>query len=191
MANKGKKMPAEVYSEAELDQFFSTFSDSLTGRRNRCIFLLALRAQLRCFEILALRVCDVNTKNCSITVLKGKGGKRRVAGIDAETAREIDRWIAARPDNDNGLLFASHQGMPLHTSYVRKLAARHAVLGGINRRVHVHGFRHTGACKLAASNVDIRIIQKQLGHSSLAVTDRYLDHLGANDVVEQVSAVVW
>lgn len=192
MANKGVKLPAEVFSDAELNQFFATFNRlTVIGRRNRCIFLLALRAQLRCKEVLTLRVCDVDPENRSVTVLKGKGGKRRVVGIDAETARELHDWIATRPDNAQGLLFASHKGGRLDTSYVRKLAARHAVLGGVSKRVHVHGFRHTGACKLARSGVDIRIIQRQLGHSSLAVTDRYLDHLGANEVVETVSAVVW
>jgi integrase len=37
----------------------------------------------------------------------------------------------------------------------------------------------------------MRIIQKQLGHSSLAVTDRYLDHLGATEVVDVVQSVQW
>ena len=192
MPNKGLKLPAEVFSDAELARFFATFKKTtVTGFRNRCIFLLTLRAQLRCREVLNLRVCDVDTEGRAVTVLKGKGGKRRVVGIDAETARELHDWIASRPNNANGLLFASHKGCRLDTGYVRKLAARHAILGGIDRRVHVHGFRHTGACKLARRGVDIRIIQRQLGHSSLAVTDRYLNHLGANEVVETVSAVVW
>jgi integrase len=191
-SNKGLKLPAEVYSDSELDRFFSTFKKTtVTGFRNHCIFMLALRAQLRCREVLTLRVSDVDTKNRAVTVLKGKGGKRRVVGIDAETARELDDWITARPHNAQGLLFASHKGSRLDTSYVRKLSARHAILGNIGKRVHVHGFRHSGACTLARRGVDVRIIQRQLGHSSLAVTDRYLNHLGANEVVETISAVVW
>lgn len=155
------------------------------------IFMLLLRGQLRCREVLSLRVCDVDTKGCAVTVLKGKGGKRRVIGIDRETARELDEWISARPDNKQGLLFASHRGSRIDTSYVRKLAARHRVMGGIMRRVHAHGFRHTGASFLAGKKVDVRVIQRQLGHSTLAITQRYIDHLNPSDIVDAVSRVEW
>ena len=123
MPNKGQSFPPEVFTSDEVSDFFRSFSGSTTGRRNRLILTLALRCQLRCSEVLGLRVADVDTKGQTITVLKGKGGKRRVVGVDGETCRELDAWISTWARNDHGLLFASHKGKRICTSYVRKVAA--------------------------------------------------------------------
>jgi len=48
---------------------------------------------------------------------------------------------------------------------------------GIDKRVQAHGLRHTHAAQLRIEGVDIAIISRQLGHSSIATTARYLDHL--------------
>lgn len=192
MPNKGVKLPAEVFSAVELDRFFATFNKTtVTGFRNRCIFLLTLRAQLRCREVLSLRVCDVDTNTCTVVVKHGKGGKRRVVGIDQETARELNNWIATRKCDSNPILFPSHRGKELDTSYIRKLVKSHSIRAGITKRMHTHGFRHTGACKLAEAGIDIRIISKQLGHSSTSTTSRYIDHLRPEQVVSAVSAIQW
>lgn len=191
MANKGLTLPAEVFSKDEVERFLGTFSKkSFTGRRNESMFLLALRCQLRCNEITNLRVSDVDFDRRSITVLKGKGGKRRVVGCDAGTLQKLKDYLELRTSKSQ-FLFVSHTGKRLDNSYLRKLASRHGVKAGIEKRVHVHGFRHTGACMLADAGVSMRIIQKQLGHSSLAVTDRYLDHLGAGEVVDALQDVRW
>ena len=56
---------------------------------------------------------------------------------------------------------------------------------GIEKRVHAHGFRHTLAMELIADEkVPLNALQKQLGHSSLATTSVYVNHLGAADVIE-------
>jgi hypothetical protein len=48
---------------------------------------------------------------------------------------------------------------------------------GITKRVHPHGWRHTFAVELEAAGTRVTTISKLLGHSSVAVTARYLDHL--------------
>lgn len=191
MPNKGRSFPADIFNNEELDRFFDTFGESYTHRRNRLIFRLALRGQLRCSEILDLRVSDIDTKRQTILVRKGKGNKRRVIGIDTNTCRELDTWMTTRAHNENDILFASHRGHPLDTSYVRKLAHRHGILAKIGRRVAPHLFRHSGACHLAGEGVDIRIVSKQLGHSNSAVTSRYIDHLRPDEVIDRVSRVQW
>lgn len=192
MANKGVTLPAEVFSRDEVERFLGTFArNSFTGLRNKAMFLLALRCQLRCNEITSLRVSDIDFDRGCVTVLKGKGGKRRVVGCDSETLVHIRKYLEKRPVLSVSWLFISNKGRRLDNSYLRKLAARHGAKAKIEKRVHVHGFRHTGACRLADAGVDVRVIQKQLGHSSLAVTDRYLDHLGASEVVETVRSVQW
>ena len=88
-------------------------------------------------------------------------------------------------------LFSTLQGKPLHGSYVRTMLLRLAQKAGIDKRVHPHGLRHTMAFELMMEGIPVPIIQKQLGHASLAATQRYLEHLTSKDVVEAMQAREW
>jgi site-specific recombinase XerD len=56
-------------------------------------------------------------------------------------------------------------------------------MAGLEKRVHPHGLRHTHAAELAREGVPINVIRDQLGHSSLAVTDRYLRDVAPADLI--------
>eukprot|EP00456_Euglypha_rotunda_P007810 TRINITY_DN1143_c1_g1_i1.p1 TRINITY_DN1143_c1_g1~~TRINITY_DN1143_c1_g1_i1.p1 ORF type:complete len:122 (-),score=22.36 TRINITY_DN1143_c1_g1_i1:27-392(-) len=62
---------------------------------------------------------------------------------------------------------------------------------GISKRVHFHGFRHTMASELAAEVVPMHVIQQQLGHSNLAVTSRYINHLNPQETIAAMKARSW
>ncbi len=62
---------------------------------------------------------------------------------------------------------------------------------GIEKRVHPHGLRHTGAAEMRSEGMDIGIISKQLGHSSIATTARYLDDVSPAAGVDAVRARQW
>ena len=59
------------------------------------------------------------------------------------------------------------------------------------KRVHPHGLRHTHAYEVMMEGVPVPIIQRQLGHTSLATTSRYLDHIAPKDVVEAMQRREW
>ena len=71
------------------------------------------------------------------------------------------------------------------------IAPRLAKKAGIEKRVHPHGLRHTHAAELREEGVDIAIISRQLGHSSIATTARYLDHIAPQTVIDTVRAREW
>jgi integrase len=62
---------------------------------------------------------------------------------------------------------------------------------GIDKRVHPHGLRHTHATELADEGTAVNGISKQLGHSSSAVTARYIDHVSNREVVETIHRREW
>ena len=82
--------------------------------------------------------------------------------------------------NGNG----SKIGSRINDAYIRNLLPRLAKKAGIEKRVHAHGLRHSHAFELANEGVPIHIIQKQLGHSNLSVTNRYIDHLNPTEVAD-------
>ncbi|MGI8713938.1 MAG: tyrosine-type recombinase/integrase [Solirubrobacteraceae bacterium] len=66
-----------------------------------------------------------------------------------------------------------------------------AAKGGVDRRVHAHGLRHTHAAELAREGTPINIIRDDLGHTSLAVTDRYLRDVAPQAVIDTLRARRW
>jgi site-specific recombinase XerD len=97
------------------------------------------------------------------------------------------RWIEKRRTlglTGRQRLFCTLQGRPLQPSYVRTMLHRLGERAGVEKRVHPHGLRHTMSFELMMEGVPVPIIQKQLGHASLATTERYLDYLAPRDLVE-------
>ena len=82
-------------------------------------------------------------------------------------------------------------GKPMKSGYVRMLLPRLARRAGIEKRCHPHGLRHTHAFELATEGTALHVIQAQLGHSSVATTDRYIRHLNPAAVVETMKARNW
>lgn len=62
---------------------------------------------------------------------------------------------------------------------------------GIDKRVHAHGLRHAHAVELVEDGVPIHHIRDQLGHSSLAVTDRYLRRIAPGARIEALRGQEW
>jgi site-specific recombinase XerD len=159
-------------------------SKAPTGIRNQALIVVLWRVCLRIQEALDLRPKDFSGK--SIRIHSGKGGRARTVGVDPESSAVIQRWLAKRRDmgfNPSQRLFCTLKGGPVDTSYCRHLFKRLAKKAGLDKRVHPHGLRHSGAVHLLDRGQKITVIAKQLGHSNLATTNTYLNHLKPADVV--------
>jgi integrase/recombinase XerD len=153
---------------------------------------------LRLSEALALRPHDVDTKAGTVRVRHGKGDKARTVGLDPHGAALLDAWMERRKThglNGRHLIFAQYTtgkvGEPIDPRYVRQALARLAQKAEIEKRVHPHGLRHSLAFDLAMSGVPTSTVQAALGHSSLAITDRYVRHIAPADVVATMRNREW
>jgi site-specific recombinase XerD len=194
-ANKGKKLPPEPLSPDEVKALIRACSTrAATGIRNRALIATLYRAGLRISEALALLPKDLDAANSTIRVLHGKGDHDRVVGLDAGAWAILQLWLdrrAAAGINGHARVFCTLKGRPVKSAYVRTLLPRLARKAGIDKRVHAHGLRHTHAYELAGEGTPIHIIQCQLGHSSLATTDRYVKHLNPSALVEAMKSRTW
>jgi site-specific recombinase XerD len=132
----------------------------------------------------------------SIRVLQGRGKKSRLVGIDPEAAAVIDNWLTHRKEklgfNGGKPIFCTLDGEPLQTAYVRNLMKRLAAKkAGIEKRVHAHALRHSGASELLSEGTNVGIISQQLSHSSISTTSRHLDHINPKAVIEAMKARRW
>lgn len=178
--NSGKDYPAEPLTAGEVAGLLGACSlRSPTGIRNRALITLLYRSGLRVSEVLALRPSDVNVAKHSLRLLDTKSGHAQTRGFHPSADDALSRWMDARKrlSLKNGPLFCTLDGGKLSDDYVRGMLRRLADKAGIDKRVHPHGLRHTFAVELEAAGTPVTTISKLLGHSSVAVTARYLDHL--------------
>jgi site-specific recombinase XerD len=194
-ANKGRKYPAEVLSEADVAALLEVCSRKApTGIRNRALITVLYRAGLRVSEALSLSPNDIDAHAGTITVFHGKGDGRRVVGLEPGAFAVLAHWLdrrAALGLDGRSPIFCTLRGASVKSAYVRALLPRLAARAGVKKRVHPHGLRHTHAAELAREGTPLNLVQAQLGHGSLATTDRYLKHIARDERGKATKARIW
>jgi site-specific recombinase XerD len=193
--NYGLKLPAEPLTRDEIERLLRHLGRGPCGHRNRALVVLLWRSGLRIAEALALYPKDIDPAAGTVTVLSGKGSRRRQVAVDGYSLAALERWQAARAElglTGRHPLFCCvdvrTRGKAMYSSYVRDMLKHRARQAGIEKRVHPHGLRHTMAFELLMEGQPLGVIRDQLGHSELATTMRYLDHLAPAAAIRAMHA---
>jgi site-specific recombinase XerD len=191
----GSKLDADLLTTGEIERLMRQCSRRApTGVRNRALIAVCWRCGLRIGEALALSVKDFDPDSGTLVVQRGKGGKRRVVGVDSGTVAVVSRWLELRRKRrmaSGGPLFCTLAGRPIDQSYIRHLLPRLARKADIERRVHAHGLRHAFAVDLVRSGAPLYVVRDALGHTSIATTQVYLSRVGAHEAVEAMRNREW
>ena len=190
-----RTFPPQPLTPAEVSALIGACSRRYpTGIRNRAMLWFAYRSGLRVSEFLALRPADLDFTDHSARVLHGKGNRATVRYWHPTADDALLRWLDERRrlglSRPGTPVFCTLAGGPVRADYVRNMLRRLAGRAGVEKRVHPHGFRHTYAVELRQAGTDIAVISKLLGHSSIAVTSRYLDHLTNDTAGKALMATV-
>jgi site-specific recombinase XerD len=163
--------------------------------RNKAFVVVLWRAGLRLSEALALVPHDLDLgSQPTIMVNKGKGGKQRAVGIDADTALVLRYWLETREQMGfpkSGPVFPRMDGEPLSARGAQMMIERAAKRAGITKRCTPHSLRHTYAVELVKEGVPMPFIQRALGHADLSVTSRYLITIAPGEVTERLNRREW
>jgi site-specific recombinase XerD len=144
-----------------------------------CTTLLAVALMVatgvRVHEAVGLRCEDIDLPGRSLRLL-GKGRRERQVFLTNDWMADlIHAYLLTREALGVGhsyLLFNQrHEPMTDATLRLRLVEAARAA--GLSRRVTPHMLRHTAATQLIEAGVDIRYIQRLLGHASLSTTEIY------------------
>ena len=105
----------------------------------------------------------------------GKGAKERIIDLaNDEVLTVIQKYLATVQNNGNMMpLFSNRSGRRLSEQSVRYMIRKYVCLTGLPIHVTPHMFRHSFATLLLEEDVDIRYIQRLLGHSSIMTTQIY------------------
>lgn len=154
--------------------------------RDDFIINLALATGLRAMEIVALKCRDVylSGKVSFLLVEKGKGGKRRIVYFSKSFKKHCKEYLSWKQkigesiEPDAPLIFSSNTKSHLTTRAIEKAFKRCAKRAGLSSSYAIHCLRHTYATfLLKASSGNLRLVQKQLGHSTVTTTQVYADVL--------------
>ena len=191
----GTRLDADLLTVAEIELLMRQCSRRApTGVRNRALIAVLWRCGTRIGEALALAPKDFDPEAGTLVVQRGKGGKRRVVGVDAGTVALVGRWLEVRRKRGipNGApLFCSLAGNTMDQSYVRHLLPRLGRKAGIAKRVHAHGLRHAMTVDLVRVGTPLYAVRDALGHSSVATTQIYLSRVGAHEAVDAMRNREW
>ncbi len=147
--------------------------------RDRALLELLYGAGLRCAEVAAAKLVDLDLGGGTLLVRRAKRGPSRVVPLPPASLPHLRRYvregrplIAREGDDDEGALLLSLRGRPLSTAgiygIVVKLARRTEV------RAHPHAFRRAVATSLVREGASVLAVKELLGHADLSTTAAYV-----------------
>jgi len=141
--------------------------------KHRALLMTLYAAGLRCSEATHLQLGSIDSGRMMIRVDQGKGRKDRYVMLSQRLLLTLRRyWKAYRPDP--WLFPGKDPTRPLCIHSVGSLFAHARNRAGIQKRVTPHSLRHSFATHLLERGVNIRVIQRLLGHRSLRSTEIYM-----------------
>jgi integrase/recombinase XerD len=150
-------------------------SEVSRGARSSTAVRLMIATGIRVGELCKIRVDDVSPDGRSLRI-HGKGARDRVAYVsDTDLRADLEKLVRWHRGNGSagGNLFLNRRGLPMKPQSVRSELRRYSTRAGTARRITPHMLRHTAATLLIERGVDIRFVQRLLGHSSIATTEIY------------------
>jgi len=186
MPNQWLITPDKYLSTTEIKQLIKTIKDAtliakskgiIAPVRDSAIIQFTLGSGLRVKELSNLKVEHLHFQRGSnqIVVYNGKGNKDRIVTINNNLKKLIHEYMNYIQSKSE-YLFPSERGEQLTRSGIQQIFKKWAKKAGLPKRYSIHSLRHTYATNLyKASGFNLRLVQKQLGHSSISTTQVYAD----------------
>lgn len=146
-----------------------------TSLRDVAVLELLFATGVRVSELCFLRKDSINLSSGEIKIY-GKGSKERLIQIgNKDVLSAVSSYYVANSEDieNSGWFFVNRLGHRLSDQSVRNMINRYTTLAGVEQHITPHMFRHAFATLLLEEDVDIRYIQKLLGHSSISTTQIY------------------
>ena len=161
--------------------------------RNWFVVLLGLYSGLRISEMADLRNEDILIYDdlAFVYVKKGKGNKKRHVRVGKELIEAYLEFTNFKKNleigiDDESYVLCKINSEKLSVRTLQIAFKKCASKAGLSSHYSIHCLRHTyGTHLYKASNHNLRFVQKQLGHSSISITEVY-----ANVIEEEAGKAI-
>ena len=182
-----KRLP-RVIARADLRRLLlheqpHTFAD-LTGYvATELLFATGMRVS----ELAGLLDGAVDVDDGTITII-GKGNRQRRVFVPDELKSLLRDYRTARDRAASGAdtFLVNTRGEAASPQMIRRLVRLHGERSEVRDRITPHMFRHSVATYLLEEGVDIRYVQRLLGHRSISTTEIYT-HVADNALKVKVT----
>ncbi|MBE7023217.1 MAG: tyrosine recombinase XerC [Ruminococcaceae bacterium] len=164
--------------------------DGKNALRDYCIITLFLNCGMRLAELVSINTTDI--RGDKLTVI-GKGDKERTVYLNDACLDAIDAYMTVRKNqsptaSDKNALFLSSRNRRISRRTVQHIVEINVKKLGLDpHKFTTHKLRHTAATLMYQSGVNIRALQKILGHKQLTTTEIYT-HVSDDQIKEAVSS---
>jgi len=161
----------QVFAITELERLFTR---GCPYPRDRAFLMTVYGAGLRLNEACHLKPEHLLSERCQIRIVEGKGKKDRYTLLSPRLLQELrSYWKWCRPKE---WLFASSADptKPMVDATAQRIFNKAVERAGLPDKGGIHSLRHSFATHLLEAGVEITLVQRMLGHSSLSTTATYL-----------------
>ena len=139
--------------------------DSIEDPRDKLIVRTIYATGVRVSELCNMNIEDIDFDEHTIRI-RGKGDKIRTVFIDDDTRADILKFIGNRIV---GPVFVGQQGKNISSRAIQHIFKNYAPSG-----ITPHKIRHSYASELYKRSKNLRVVQENLGHTSIKTTEIYL-----------------
>jgi site-specific recombinase XerD len=169
-----KRLP-RVIARADLRRLLlhetsATFADLTAYVATELLFATGMRVS----ELASLLDAAVDVDDGTITII-GKGNRQRRVFVpdDLKSLLRDYRTARDRAASSAETFLVNSRGEAASAQMIRRLVRLHGERSAVRDRVTPHMFRHSVATYLLEEGVDIRYVQRLLGHRSISTTEIY------------------
>ena len=175
-----QSLPRTSLTKAEAEMVLLQANISTpNGMRDLAMLEVLFATGLRRFELLGLRVGDVDSARGTVFVREGKGRRQRIVPISKRALYWVDRYVmnvrGALPGatKSDALFLSMTKPKPVHEQCLHNVVHDAIKAADVGVAGSCHVFRHTVATLLLEGGADLRYVQEMLGHNSPTTTAIY------------------
>ncbi len=174
-------------TEAEKDAMIEELSEYEYYVRNRAIIETLWQTGMRQGELRNAKLDNLNRDGRSIRIYASKTDDWRTVHYRPALDSALDLWLDVERNThpESEYLFVAAHSERLESAGIKEIVRKAAkpinekigeTQNGQTRwRISAHSLRHGHAVHALKQGVDVRSVQKQLGHADISTTMRYLD----------------